>query len=118
MGVIWQAVICSVLLSFGQLIWKIGLGKLQVVTLISVEGLTKALISPYIITGMVIYIVATVIWLNVLSKIPLSFAYPLMSIAYIFGMILAKTVLGESISTVRWLGAFVIVFGVYLVSRA
>ena len=112
-----QAVACSLMLACGQLIWKIGLDKLQVKALLSMEGIKKAMLSPYIWGGMAIYVVATVIWLNVLSKLPLSVAYPLMSIAYVFGLILAKTVLGESISLTRWMGGFVIVLGLILISR-
>ena len=105
------------MLACGQLVWKIGLDKLQVKALLSMEGVQKAILSPYIWGGMAIYVVATVIWLNVLSKLPLSVAYPLMSIAYVFGLVLAKVVLGETISLTRWIGGFVIVLGLVLISR-
>ena len=117
LGIYIQAIGCSLMLACGQLIWKIGLDKLQVKALLSLEGIKKAVLSPYIWGGMGIYIVATVIWLNVLSKLPLSVAYPLMSAAYVFGLILAKTFLGEAISVTRWIGVFVIVTGLILVSR-
>lgn len=118
LGIYAQAIGCSLMLACGQLIWKIGLDKFHGQALISLGGLKRAITSPYIWAGMLIYVLATVIWLNVLSKLPLSLAYPLMSAAYVFGLILAKTVLGEQISLTRWAGAFVIIMGMVLVSRA
>lgn len=112
-----QAIFCSIMLSFGQLIWKIGLGKLNLNNLFTLEAIKRLILSPYIIGGMIIYVVATVIWLNVLSKLPFSVAYPLMSIAYIIGLILARTILGESVSLTRWIGGAVIILGVILISR-
>ena len=61
--------------------------------------------------------IATLVWFAVLAKSPLSLVYPLMSLSYVFGLVLARYCLGESISLVRWAGVGLICVGVALVTR-
>ena len=39
--------------------------------------------SPFILAGLVCYVVSVVIWLLVLSRVEVSYAYPLLSVGYI-----------------------------------
>ena len=55
-------------------------------------------------------------WLSVLSYEDLSFALPLTAITYILNAFLAGPMLGEHISTARWVGTFIIGIGVVVVS--
>lgn len=102
-----------ILLVAGQTVWKIGLTK--------AGGLhsgnwTQVLISPYILTGIVMYGAATVLWLAVLSRLPLSVAYPLQSAAYVLGLLVAAWLFRETVPPHRWLGVAVIAAGIALVS--
>jgi drug/metabolite transporter (DMT)-like permease len=56
------------------------------------------------------------VWLVGLSRLPLSQAYPVLSIGYIIAALLAWVVLGESVSLERWAGIGFIVAGVLFVS--
>ena len=62
------------------------------------------------------YGVSVAVWLVGLSRLPLSQAYPVLSIGYIVAALLAWTVLGETISLARWAGIGLIIAGVLLVS--
>jgi multidrug transporter EmrE-like cation transporter len=54
----------------------------------------------------------------VLSRIDLSMAYPLVSIAYIVTAIFSYFIFKENITLIRWIGIITICLGVFLVSRS
>jgi undecaprenyl phosphate-alpha-L-ara4N flippase subunit ArnE len=62
-------------------------------------------------------ITATVLWGYILKHFPFSVAYPLTSIAYVFGLLAAALIFRESVPLTRWFGVFVIMIGVYLVIK-
>lgn len=104
----------TVLLVTGQTLWKIGAEK------ISFSGLNTIIsmvLSPWIVIGGVLYVLATGIWLYLLSKLPLSLIYPLQSIAYVLGLFVALYIFKETIPITRWIGVSVILVGVYLVAK-
>jgi drug/metabolite transporter (DMT)-like permease len=98
----------------GQTLWKIGIEKMS---LNSISSILSVIFSPLIILGIALYGLATVIWIYLLSKFPLSVLYPLQSLAYVFGMVVALLIFHEHISATRWIGVAVIIFGVYLISK-
>lgn len=73
--------------------------------------------NPYLIMGGICYVTSVFVWIVVLSRVPVSFAYPLSSIAYITTAIAAVIVFNEYLSLTRIIGILVIVFGVYLITR-
>lgn len=60
---------------------------------------------------------ASLLWLYILKHYPFSVAYPLSSMAYIFGMIAASIFFHEQVSVSGWLGVLLIVLGSFLVTR-
>lgn len=103
-----------ILLVSGQTLWKIGSEKLQ---MNGWSTIINAMVSPWIMGGAVLYALATVIWIYLLAKLPLSLIYPLQSMAYIFALIIAMVIFKEVIPLTRWIGVIVILFGVYLVTK-
>lgn len=102
------------LLVVGQTIWKIGAEKIEIS---GFKSIISIIFSPWIIGGGILYIIATAIWLYLLSKLPLSLIYPLQSIAYILALFVALIIFKEVIPITRWIGVAVILFGVYLVTK-
>lgn len=74
--------------------------------------------QPYVFLGILFFCVSSVFWLVVLSRIDLSLAYPLVSVAYVVTAIFSYYVFKEDISLIRWLGILTICLGVFLVSRS
>lgn len=105
------------LLVAGQMLWKWGLQG-QTLDLRHVRSVLALLTSPAIVGGMVLYVVATVLWLYVLSRVPLSVAYPTQSVAYILGVIGAFVWFGEPITVWKVLGCLLIMAGVSLIGFA
>lgn len=81
------------------------------------DNLAKVLLSPWILGGISVYAVATVVWLAVLSQAPLSLAYPLQALAYLVGVVSAQLALHETVPATRWLGVLLILAGAFLVAR-
>lgn len=60
---------------------------------------------------------AAVLWLWILKKFPFNQAYPLTSLSFVFGMIAAWLILGESIPYWRWIGLILVVLGCFLIIK-
>ncbi|MDP4146928.1 MAG: hypothetical protein Q8936_21055, partial [Bacillota bacterium] len=55
-----------ILLVIGQTLWKIGVSGDRLS--FNADSILKLISSPYIISGIILYSLATVIWLYILSK--------------------------------------------------
>ncbi|HLY53461.1 MAG TPA: EamA family transporter [Steroidobacteraceae bacterium] len=64
------------------------------------------------------YALSLVVWIVGLSRVPVSQAYPLLSMGYVLNIGLAWWLLGEAPNAQRVVGIAVIVLGVVLVSRS
>ena len=78
----------------------------------------KVAFQPFIMGGMACYAVSLVIWIMALSRVPVSLAYPMLSIGYVVNAAVAYYWLGEDISLQKLLGIGCIIIGVVLVARA
>lgn len=75
-------------------------------------------LSPYIFFGLAFFGASAVAWLVVLSRLELSFVYPMVSIAYILVAIASWFFFSENINLIRCMGILVIIIGVFLISRS
>lgn len=74
--------------------------------------------NPFIIIGIICYVVSVVIWIGVLSRVDVSIAYPMISLGYVVNAIAAYYLFGEALSAMRMSGIFIILIGVYMVARS
>jgi multidrug transporter EmrE-like cation transporter len=77
----------------------------------------KVMASPPIVGGLFLYVVSVGVWLLVLSRVQVSFAYPMLSIGYVVNALAANYLFGEPLTSLRMLGIFIIITGVYLVAQ-
>ena len=80
-------------------------------------GLRLAL-EPHILGGLACYVVSVVVWVVALSRVPVSIAYPMLSIGYVVNAAAAWYLLGEAVTPMRMLGIGIIVLGVFIVARS
>jgi drug/metabolite transporter (DMT)-like permease len=71
--------------------------------------------EPRVIFGLVLFGVSAAMWLIVLSRVPLSLAYPFAGLTYVFVTFFSRWVLHESVPPLRWFALLLIVVGVVLV---
>lgn len=118
---IFALLLCGVLLNAGaQLLLKAGMSQIGhfEFTLANVLPIgLKVMVNPPIMTGLCMYVLSVGIWLLVLSRVSVSFAYPMLSIGYIVNAIAAYYFFGEPLTSLRMLGIFIIIAGVYLVAQ-
>jgi len=112
----------GVLLNAGaQLLLKAGTNVLGVITLTRdgwFDTLVKMATQGYFVLGAACYAVSILVWILGLSRVPVSIAYPLLSVGYIINAVAAHYLFGESVTLTRWLGIGFIVVGVWLVARS
>jgi multidrug transporter EmrE-like cation transporter len=77
----------------------------------------KVMANLPIISGLGMYVCSVAVWLLVLSRVQVSYAYPMLSIGYVVNAVAAYYLFGEPMSSVRMMGIFIIIAGVYLVAQ-
>jgi multidrug transporter EmrE-like cation transporter len=78
----------------------------------------KVAVCPPILIGLLFYVLSVGVWLLVLSRVQVSYAYPMLSVGYIVNAIAAYFLFGEDLTLIKISGIFVIMIGVYLVARS
>lgn len=120
MGVLPLILLSVLINTAAQICLKQGMNKIGYFNF-SIEQLAntalKVALNPYILGGMLCYITSVVVWLLVLSRAPVSYAYPMVSLGYITTCIAAVVFFNEILTLTRILGIFVIIAGVYLISK-
>ena len=104
-----------------QLLLKAGtnvLGEISLTRENWLEQAARMAVQPHFIAGVACYGVSLVVWIIGLSRVPVSIAYPMLSLGYVINAIAAHYLLGESVTMARWLGIGFIVLGVWLVARS
>jgi drug/metabolite transporter (DMT)-like permease len=115
MVIVALAIFNSVLMVAGQTLWKLGAQGKEIHGL---GQLVRVFGNPYIIAGLVVYVCASALWIYVLNKAELSFAYPIQSIAFVFALVVGASVFKEQITAWKIAGVLVICLGVFLITRS
>ncbi len=104
-----------------QLFLKAGTNATGVITLTADTWLSTfarlATTAP-ILAGIACYAVSVVAWILGLARVPVSVAYPMLSLGYVINAVAAQVLFGEAVTLQRWLGIGFIVLGVWLVARS
>ncbi len=114
--------ICVILGAFGQILMKIGMEKIGPIGSLSrlwQSGfLVHVFTTPQVMLGLALYMISAFLWLAALSTLNVSFAYPLLSLAYVLVAIFAWVTLKEPMGTLRWIGIIMTVLGSFLITRS
>jgi drug/metabolite transporter (DMT)-like permease len=78
----------------------------------------KLALNPPILAGLGCYVVSVGVWIVGLSRVPVSVAYPMLSVGYVVNAFAAWYLFGESITAQKLIGIGFIVVGVFLVARS
>ena len=103
-----------------QLLLKAGTNVMGVITLTPAnwtQTLLRMAGTPPFIAGVALYGVSLLVWIMGLSRVPVSMAYPLLSLGYVINAIAAFYLFGEAVTATRWAGIGFIIIGVWLIAR-
>jgi multidrug transporter EmrE-like cation transporter len=110
------AILLSILLgTFGQLALKYGT-KLAVAREATAGMLTSYLANPYMWFALCLYGISTVLWIYTLSKVDLSYAYPMVALGYVLVCALSVLLFKETMPVLRIAGLGVIIVGVIMIA--
>jgi len=117
MSVLILVSLCVIMGVIAQLAMKKGMNMVGVVGLKDIfsEKVFSIVFQRYVLVGIVLYFLAAMIWLVILSQAELSFVYPLISIGYIITAILSWFLFKENLTLFRVVGILLICSGVYLI---
>jgi drug/metabolite transporter (DMT)-like permease len=73
--------------------------------------------QPYVWAGLALFGLSAMVWLVVLSRASLSFAYPFAALTYVLILLFDHFVLDDPVPPLRWGGVAFIAAGIFLVSR-
>ena len=105
----------------GEIMLKHGMNNVGVFSMqpdLLVGSLVRSFTNPFVVGGFAVIFTGSIFWLSVISRVPLSFAYPMLSLSYVIGVFAAWLILGEELSLTKLAGVGIIVVGVYVVSRS
>lgn len=103
----------------GQLLLKAGMNDAGVIVALDPAALLRLvgtiLTTWKLLLGLASFGASALFWLVTLSRLPLSTAYPVVSLSYVLILGLSTVVLGERPSWIVWTGAALITLGVSLI---
>jgi drug/metabolite transporter (DMT)-like permease len=80
-------------------------------------SLKALIVQPFVWAGLALFGVSALVWLVVLSRASLSFAYPFAAMTYVMILLFDHFVLDEQVPALRWGGVACIGLGIFLISR-
>jgi len=114
-------ILTSVLLNaIAQVLMRKGMLRIGEVTFTSslVKTLSQMMTSTFLWLAISCYVMSAFIWMTVLSRVELSFAYAFSSLGYVLVMVMSAFILKEHISAMRIIGIGIVCFGIVLVARS
>jgi len=117
-GTFLLGLISIMLLSAGQTSLKYGLNVIGGVSLADGMSFLKLFQTPWVIVGFVLYALSSILWLDVLSKLDFSLAFPMVGLTYVFTLLIGRFFFGETIGWERMLGVALIIFGIFFLVRS
>jgi len=107
--------LCFVHVTFlviGQFLFKFGT---KDKTFDSAFTIIKTVFSPLILSGLFLYALTTILWLYILTKMPINRAYPISALAYPAVLLISKFLFNENVTVMRWIGTGIICIGIVMV---
>jgi len=119
----FSLVLVSVLLSsIAQIVLKEGMSSVGV-QLAGAQGVNMRMavaiaLNLKVLCGLMIYFASAAVWLLVLARVPVGFAYPFVGLGFVVTMLLAWLIRGEIPSMSQVIGTLTICLGVVVMARA
>ncbi len=103
-----------------QLLLKIGMSQNAAPAAHSAGSILASLVliaqNVWVVGGLALYFFSALVWLKVLAKVELSFAYPFVGLGFVMTMLLGKFVLDENVSLQRLAGTLCVVLGILFIA--
>lgn len=102
------------MLALGQILFKYGSAGKKIESIVDI---IKLFFNPVILAGLFLYACTTGLWLYILSRTPISFAYPFQALAFPVVLLVSVVLFKEEVSAFNFMGVGLICVGVFLATR-
>lgn len=120
-GMLIAMIVASVgLAAVAQLTLKAGMNSVRAshgIAGADVATLRAVIATPLVWLGLVLFGLSAIVWLGVLSRASLSFAYPFAALSYVIILLVDRFVLAETVPAARWAGVGLIMLGILVIAR-
>ncbi len=109
----------SALTVIGEVLLKLGVNAVSArvgAFSLSPEVLWATFTDWRVLAGFALVFGGSLFWLGVISRVNLSFAYPLLALNYVIILIPSRYLLGEQITPTKLVGALIVVVGVIVIT--
>lgn len=103
----------------GHVLLKAGMNKIGVISPLGFfNQFSKIISTPFVFLGLIAYVASVAMYMVVLSRTNLSYAYPVLnSTAFVLIVLFSWQIFREPFSTFKWIGIALIFVGVLLIGR-
>lgn len=105
--------------AIGQTVLKLGANKLGTLSLslrTILRDILNILVIPEIIIGLIFFGSSFLLWIKVLTKSDLSYAYPMVSLGYVLIALLSRFLFDEPFTLNKIAGIVMIISGVFILN--
>ena len=106
------------LLSCGQILFKLAAQTLRDPGEFSAASIVRMALNPYLIAGVVLYGLTTLLWVAILTDTGLSRAYPFMALTLVLVPLAGIAIFKEPFSTSLLIGGLLMLAGLLIIARA
>lgn len=110
------ALLQSAVLALGQVFLKLGLAKMLPFGW-NIDFWKSALLNWQFALSGISFGAASLLWMYIIKHYPLSMAYPLVSLSYVFGLVAAYFIFREPVGVRQWAGVALIIIGCVMISN-
>jgi len=116
LGPLALLIVAILLGATGQIALKTGLNLLGESP--SVLVVLRSILTPWVFAGFACYGLSSLLYLVAISRLQLSYAYPMVALSYVIVTVLSWKLLGETVPLMRAAGLAVICVGVLIVATS
>ncbi len=111
---ILQLMLFSVLLSCGQMLFKVVASALPAFN--SVSWFLTLAVNPWFYLAVLLYGAATLLWISILQHVPLSLAYPFVALGFVIVPLASWVLFKEPLNISYALGVVFIIIGLGMIA--
>lgn len=102
------------LMATGQIMFKAGSAGKSIGNWLDI---IRLFFTPIVFFALCLYAATTGLWLYILSRTPMSHAYPIQALAFPLVLFASMAFFHEQVSVIKWIGIGIIVCGVFVATR-
>jgi multidrug transporter EmrE-like cation transporter len=120
---VYPLILLSVAISaFAQIALKAGMASASVQRALAgglrFAALFDVAFNPFVMLGLFLYFSSAAVWLFVLAKVQVSFAYPFVALGFVLTALLGRLFFQDTFSAAKIVGTLLIMGGVVVMARA